>query len=76
MYQLTGLNVSGRTFRFPKDGAPLDEIYLGYSTGSANISVPSLFVDFGSGSLDTPDEQLLMAQAFLMYLLVGEHSCV
>ena len=50
MYQLTGLNVSGRTFRFPKDGAPLDEIYLGYSTGSANISVPSLFVDFGSGS--------------------------
>uniref|UniRef100_A0A2N9EFU2 Aminotransferase-like plant mobile domain-containing protein n=1 Tax=Fagus sylvatica TaxID=28930 RepID=A0A2N9EFU2_FAGSY len=39
---LTGLNVSGRTIRFPEDGAPLDEIYLGYSTGSANISVPSL----------------------------------
>ena len=75
MYQLIGLNVSGRTIRFPEDGAPLEEIYLGYSLGNSTISVPSLFVDFGSRSQDTPDEQLLMAQAFLMYLLGNTIMC-
>jgi hypothetical protein len=74
-YQLTGLNVSGHTIRFPEDGGPLDEIYLGYSSGSSTISVPSLFADFDSRPQDTLDEQLLMGRAFLMYLLGNTIVC-
>uniref|UniRef100_A0A2N9IT80 Uncharacterized protein n=1 Tax=Fagus sylvatica TaxID=28930 RepID=A0A2N9IT80_FAGSY len=66
MYQLTDLNESGCTIRFPTDGTSLDEVYLGYSSSSSTISVPSLFADFGNGPQDTLDEQLLMAWAFLM----------
>jgi hypothetical protein len=75
MYQLTDLNESGRTIRFPTDGTSLDEVYLGYSSSSSTISVPSLFADFGNGPQDTLDEQLLMAWAFLMYLLVNTIVC-
>ena len=67
--------MSGRTIRFPTDGASLDEVYLGYSLGSSTISVPSLFANFSNGPKDTPDEQLLMAQAFLMYLLGSTILC-
>ena len=56
MYHLTGLNVSGRTISLLEDGAPLDEIYLGYSTGNASISIPSLLTDFSRRPQDTPDD--------------------